>query len=260
VPAPRRPMARFHVRPEAIDRDRVVFDHEETRHLTRVLRLGPGELLRVLDGRGMEYTVRLEAISPKGAAGVILSRFPGRTESPCAITLAQGVPKGEKMEWIVKAVTELGVGRIVPLLTERCVVRLERGRWRERARRWQRVAKEAAKQCGRSVIPPVEPPRPLIEFLNERPTADVAICLWEGEGRGLREILGIKPTPISSAVLVIGPEGGLTPGEVDALRVRGFESASLGPRILRAETAGPAAVSLLQSRFGDLGGARGLLE
>ena len=253
-------MGKFHVRPEAIEADRVVFDHEETRHLTRVLRLGPGELLRAVDGRGMEYTVRLETISPRGAAGIILARFPGSTESPCAITLAQGVPKGEKMEWIVKAVTELGVSRIVPLLTERCVLRLEPGRWRERARRWQRVAKEAAKQCGRAVIPPVEPPRPLTEFLNERPTADLAICLWEGEVRGLGEILRVKPTAISSAVLVVGPEGGLTPGEVDASRDRGFESASLGPRILRAETAGPAAVSILQSRFGDLGGTRVSVE
>jgi 16S rRNA (uracil1498-N3)-methyltransferase len=246
-------MGKFHVRPEAIEADRVVFDHDETHHLTRVLRLGPGALVRAVDGKGMEYTVRLEFISPKGAAGTVLARSPCRTESPCAITLAQSVPKGEKMEWIVRTATELGVVRMAPLLTERCVVRLDPGRWRERARRWQRVAKEAAKQSGRSIIPIVDPPRPLADFLVERPTADLVTCLWEGETRGLQEILGTILVPLRSALLLAGPEGGLTPGEVEILREHGFKSASLGPRILRAETAGPAAVSIVQSRFGDLG-------
>jgi 16S rRNA (uracil1498-N3)-methyltransferase len=213
-----------------------------------------------VDGRGTEYTVRLETISPKGAMGTILARSRSFAESPCSITLAQAVPKGEKMEWIVKAVTELGVTRVLPLLTERCVVRLEPGRWRDRARRWQRVAKEAAKQCGRSVIPSIELPRPLTEFLDERPAADLALCLWEGEPRGLREIVGFIEVRIGSALLVVGPEGGLAPGEVEASRKRGFESASLGPRILRAETAGPAAVSILQARFGDLGATRESVE
>jgi len=249
-------MGKFHVRPEAIEADRVVFDHDETHHLVRVLRLGPGELVRALDGKGTEYTVRLESVSPKGAQGTILARSSLPTESPCAITLAQSVPKGEKMEWIVRAATELGVARVRPLLTERCVVRLEPGRGRERARRWQRVAKEAAKQCGRSVIPTVEPPSTLTEFLDQRPAADLALCLWEGEPLGLREILEAIRIPIASALLVVGPEGGLTSGEVAALRAAGFQSASLGPRILRAETAGPAAVSILQSRFGDLGAGR----
>ena len=161
------------------------------------------------------------------------------------------------MEWIVRAATELGVARVRPLLTERCVVRLEAGRGRERARRWQRVAKEAAKQCGRSIIPTVEPPSTLTEFLDQRPAADLALCLWEGEPQGLREILGAIRVPIGSALLVVGPEGGLSSGEVAALRAAGFTSASLGPRILRAETAGPAAVSIFQSRFGDLGAGRG---
>lgn len=249
-------MGKFHIRPEAIDRETVVFDQQETHHLVRVLRLGPGELVRAVDGRGTEYTVRLESVSVRGAAGTILSRSACPTESPLAITLAQSVPKGEKMEWVVRAVTELGIARVVPLITERCVVRLEPRRWRERARRWQRVAKEAAKQSGRSVIPPVEPPQTLAEFLTEPPTADLAVCLWEGASRGLAGILGAIYARVGSAILVVGPEGGLAPAEVASLRERGFESASLGPRILRAETAGPAVVSIFQSRFGDLGSAR----
>ncbi len=249
-------MTRFHVRPEAVEADRVVFDEQETRHLARVLRLRPGDSVQVVDGRGTEFTVRLESIETRAAAGTILARSSSVTESPLAITLAQGIPKGDKMEWIVRTVTELGVTRVVPLLTERSIVRLEPGRWRDRARRWQRVAKEAAKQCGRAVIPTVDAPRSIQELADAERAADLRLCFWEGERRGLREILDAARGPVASALLVVGPEGGLAPREVETLRGRGFTSAGLGPRILRTETAGPAGVSLLQARFGDLGAPR----
>lgn len=250
-------MTRFHVRPEAIAADRVVFDAEETRHLARVLRLAPGDCVHVVDGRGTEFTVRLESIEGRAAAGTILARSSSATESPLAITLAQGIPKGDKMEWIVRTATELGAARVVPLLTERSIPRLEPGRWRERARRWQRVAKEAAKQCGRAVIPTVDAPRSIREFADAERAADLALCLWEGERRGLSEVLDARRGPVASALLVVGPEGGLAPREVETLLARGFTSAGLGPRILRTETAGPVGVSLLQARFGDLGASRG---
>lgn len=249
-------MGKFHVRPEAIRGDRVAFDGQETRHLARVLRLGPGDLVQVVDGQGAEFQVRLESIEGRSATGTILARSTAASESLLAITLAQGIPKGDKMEWIVRTATELGVARIVPLLTERTVVRLEPGRWRDRVRRWQRVAKEAAKQCGRAVIPAVDAPRSLQEFAEADWKADLALCLWEGERRGLRELLAETAGRVTSALLVVGPEGGLAPREVEALAARGFKVAGLGPRILRTETAGPVGVALLQARFGDLGSPR----
>lgn len=249
-------MGRFHVRPEAVRADRVLFDAEETHHLARVLRLVPGDVVQVVDGQGAELTVRLESVEARAAAGTILARSSSQTESPLAVTLAQGVPKGDKMEWIVRTVTELGVVRVVPLLTERTIVRLEPGRWRDRTRRWQRVAKEAAKQCGRAVIPTVEAPRSLQEFAEARWSVDLALCLWEGARGGLSEVLEKTPGQVASALLVVGPEGGLARSEVEALETRGFKIAGLGSRILRTETAGPVAVSLLQARFGDLGGSR----
>jgi 16S rRNA (uracil1498-N3)-methyltransferase len=249
-------MPRFHVRPEAVEGERIRFDEAETRHLVRVLRLGPGDSVQVVDGRGSEFAVRLESVEGRSASGTILARASGASESPLVVTLAQGVPKGEKMEWIVRTATELGAARVVPLLTRRTIVRLEAGRWRERARRWQRVAKEAAKQCGRAVIPTVEAPRSIESFLQGDRTADLAVCLWEGERRGLSEVLAETEGPVASALLVVGPEGGLAPDEVDALRARGFRTAGLGPRILRTETAGPVGVALLQARFGDLGAPR----
>lgn len=246
-------MGKFHVRPEAIRGERVEFDPEETRHLVRVLRLGPGEIVRAVDGRGSEFVVRLESVEGREAVGRILSRSDRRLESPFPITLAQGIPKGDKMEWIVKTVTELGAVRVLPLLTERVIVRLPLSRWRERQRRWQRVAKEAAKQCGRPVIPAVEPVLTLDEFLaGEDPLPVLAICLWEGEPQGLRDLLASVPTAPASALLVVGPEGGLAAKEVELLRGHGIRTAGLGPRILRTETAGPVGVALLQSRFGDL--------
>jgi len=155
------------------------------------------------------------------------------------------------MEAIVRAATELGVARVRPALCERTIVRLEPGRWRDRARRWQRVAREAAKQCGRAVIPEVEAPRPLAECLATDEPADLGLCFWEGGGVPLHEALATTTAP-RSALLVVGPKGGLAPAEVEATRARGLTIVSLGPRILRTETAGPAVVAILQSRFGDL--------
>ena len=222
----------------------------------------PGDTVIASDGAGIDYTVRLETVGA-AATGTILASVRRLTESPLDVTLLQGVPKGDKMETIVRATTELGVARIWPVLTERTIVRLEPSRWRERARRWQRVAKEATKQCGRAVIPDVAIPRPLTEVLATLPEpipGERRVCLWEGEAPPLRSILDDLPTrgaPSSAPwLLLVGPEGGLGQGEVDAARARGFATVSLGPRVLRTETAGPTIVALVQFVLGDIGSAR----
>jgi 16S rRNA (uracil1498-N3)-methyltransferase len=160
------------------------------------------------------------------------------------------------MERIVRAATELGVARVCPVLTERTVVRLDLGRWHERARRWQRVAREATKQCGRAVIPVVEPPRPLGEWLAGLDAPDLALCLWEDAEIPLGEVLDAQVRAPRSLVLLVGPEGGLATSEVDVARAQGMTVARLGPRTLRTETAGPAILAILQARWGDLGLAR----
>ena len=244
-------MRRFTLPPERLVDGRVTFDAEESRHLSRVLRLRPGDTVVATDGAGRDYTVRLDSVG-ETTSGTVLDAAPGTPPSPLAITLVQGVPKGDKMEAIIRAATELGVARVWPALCERTIVRLEPSRWRDRARRWQRVAREAAKQCGRAVLPEVETPRPLAECLAGRERADLALCFWEGGGVALADVLGSAPAP-RSALIVVGPEGGLAPAEVEAARARGLTIASLGPRILRTETAGSAIVAILQARFGDLG-------
>jgi len=255
---------RFTIAPERIDGGRVVFDRDESRHIVRVLRLRPGDTVLAADGAGRDYTVRLETIGD-AATGTVLGVTARAAESPLRVTLVQSVPKGDKMEAIVRAATELGVVRVVPVTTERTIVTLEPSRWRERARRWQRVAKEAAKQCGRAVIPAVDVARPLAEFVALDEPADLRLCLWEaaasGQGGGQALPFGttltqsLPPTlsPHASIYLLIGPEGGLSRQEVESVRARGWGIVGVGPRILRAETAGPAITAVLQSRFGDLG-------
>jgi 16S rRNA (uracil1498-N3)-methyltransferase len=244
-------MRRVTLQPDDLAGGRVTFDAAESHHLTRVLRLRVGDTVLATDGRGRDFTVRLESVGER-ATGTVLAEAAGVAPSPLAITLIQGVPKGDKMEAIVRAATELGVACVRPALCARTIVRLEPGRWRDRARRWQRVAREAAKQCRRAVIPEVEPPRPLAEWLAASGAADLALCLWEGEGTPLGRLLAEATSP-HTAVVVIGPEGGLAPDEVATAGAHGFALASLGPRILRTETVGPAITAILQARFGDLG-------
>jgi len=261
---------RFTIAPERIRDGRVVFDRDESRHLARVLRLRPGDTVLATDGAGREYIVRLATVGDEATA-VVLGVGTTERESPIRITLLQAVPKGDKMESIVRASTELGVTRILPALTARTIVTLDSGRWRERARRWQRVAKEAAKQCGRAVVPPVEAPRPLVDALDLIDKADLRLCSYEGfadvaaggQGGGKARLLGttlaasLPPSlPAGSHIgLLTGPEGGFASEEIEEVRRRGWVVVGVGPRILRTETAGPAIIAVLQARFGDLGAA-----
>jgi 16S rRNA (uracil1498-N3)-methyltransferase len=244
-------MRRFTIAPDRILGGRVTFDALESRHLTRALRLKPGDTVIASDGAGHDYTVRLESVGAR-ATGTVLGVAARHVESPLAITLVQAVPKGDKMETIVRAATELGVAHVRPAITARTVVRLGAGAAAERAERWRRVAREAAKQCGRTVVPDVAVPVPLPACLDAARDSELALCLWEGEAPPLASACDTARRPRRAAVLV-GPEGGFEAAEVDAARHSGWHVTSLGPRILRTETAGPAIIAILQSRFGDLG-------
>ena len=166
---------RFHVRPERVEGNRLSFDAPEAKHMGRVLRLGEGDVVTAVDGTGRAYAVRLDAVTAAGATGTIVGAEAPAPESPLTVTLAQGIAKPDAMEAIIRAVTELGVSRIVPVITRRSVVRLVGTRAQDRVLRWQRVATEAAKQCGRAVIPPVSAPVDLLDLVSA-----------EGAGDGLR--------------------------------------------------------------------------
>ena len=243
-------MRRFAITPERIVDGRVTFDALESRHLTRALRLKPGDTVIASDGAGHDYTVRLDTVGGR-ATGTVLGAVARSVESPLAITLVQGVPRGDKMETIVRAATELGVTRVQPVVTARTVVRLGASASIARAERWRRVAREAAKQCGRAVVPDVAAPAPLLSCLDAARGSELAVCLWEGEAPPLATACDAAARP-RRAVVLVGPEGGLETAEIDAARRSGWSVASLGPRVLRTETAGPAVIAILQWCFGDL--------
>ena len=245
-------MRRFRIRPEDVAGDRLTLSAEETRHLTRVLRLGVGDVVEALDGAGTMLTVRIERVDRRGAEAVVLARATHPTESPLRLTLAQGMAKGDKLESIIRMATELGATAIVPLATARTVLTIERGGGASRLARWRRVAQEAAKQSGRSVVPDVTLPQTLEAWLAAREATDVLVCLWEGAEAPI--VSRLPKPPVAHATLVVGPEGGLEPGEAQTLEKAGAIVGNLGSRILRTETAGPVGLALLQERYGDLGG------
>jgi len=172
-----------------------------------------------------------------------------RPESPLALTLIQGVCRGERMDLVVQKAVELGAARILPVLTARSVPRLDGARAARRHAHWQAVAAAAAEQCGRAVVPEVAPPSPLREALAGATLPAVRYLLDPAAGAGPRAL----PPLGAAAALLVGPEGGLTDGERAAAEAAGFRGLRLGPRILRTETAGLAALAVLQALHGDLG-------
>lgn len=247
-------MTRFlHLAPDAVRGDRVIFAAAAAHHLGRVLRAAVGDVVEAVADGGALVSVRLTAIAPGRAEGVIVGRARLETESPLDLTLAQGLPKGDKMDGIVRMATELGVTRVVPLLTARTIVRLEPARRAARLDRWRRIAREAAQQCGRAAVPEIASPREISPWAREAGGAGLLVCLWEEASEPLDRRL--PPRPCARVTVVVGPEGGLAAEEVEELRTAGAVVAGLGPRLLRTDTAGAVAVALLQSRYGDLGTA-----
>ncbi|MEI7704252.1 MAG: RsmE family RNA methyltransferase [Deltaproteobacteria bacterium] len=233
---------RLHVPPERIEGAVARPDAPSLHYLAGVLRLAPGAPVEVFDGAGSAWdatfdgeTLRLGERRP--------APLPGAT-----VWLAFALARGEKGDWIVQKGTELGLSRIVPWQGERSVVRLEPGRASERARRWERIAAEAARQCGRSDVPEVAVPGTLAAALTA-PPGFVRLVFHAGAGAPIASVV----SPAAPGYLaVVGPEGGLTDREVDACLSAGCALASLGPRVLRAETAAVTAAALLQFLAGDL--------
>ncbi len=219
---------------------------DDARYLGRVLRLGPGAVVVLFDGRGGEYDAEILGRSRDTLTLRIGAHEPVDRESALAITLGQGISRGERMDLVVQKAAELGAARIVPLLCERGVVRLDERRARSRRDHWQRIAVSACQQCGRNRLPVIEPVTRLADWL---PDAGGGLVLAPGSAESLRSA---KPSA-GRLTLLIGPEGGLTDDEVARAGDAGFLPVSLGPRVLRTETAAVAALAAAQLLWGDLG-------
>jgi 16S rRNA (uracil1498-N3)-methyltransferase len=242
-------MHRFFAGDESFSRDLVVLTGTDASHICTVLRLQTGDKIQVLDGKGSLYVVQLTDIKTKLVKGEIISSEKVNTESPLTIHLGQSLIKGNKFDVILRKSVELGAKTITPLMTERTVVKNDGNK---KIARWQKIAEESCKQCGRSSIPNVsESIIRLDMFCRQGSEADLKLMFWELESEnGLKDI-NPKKTPSSVSVL-IGPEGGFTIEEVKTARSHGFQTVSLGPRILRAETAPLVVLSLLQFKWGDI--------
>lgn len=216
-------------------------------HIAKALRMRPGEALTLCDGKGTDFDGVLETVTDRQVTVRISASRPSQAEPTLAVTLYQGLPKGDKMDWIIQKAVELGVTAVVPVATRRSVARLE-GKADKKQERWQRIAAEAAGQCGRGILPAVERPLSWSQALS-RLSGEPALVFYEGGGRPLRELV----TPSTRRLSVfVGPEGGFDPEEIDAIRRQGGGVATLGPRILRCETAPLAALTLLMHLSGNM--------
>ena len=218
----------------------------------RVLRMKPGDEAFVFDGNGRELRCLFSSLESDRAVLEIIDELSNPVESPIRITLAQALVKGDKFELIVQKATELGVTGIVPLITQNADVRPIEERTGRRVDRWRRVSLEALKQCGRRTLVDVATPRPLRDFLRETNAAAgrVVLSFTESGGGPIAEVLrGASP---SEVVAVIGPEGGWSNDEVDLFIEASANLVSLGPRVLRTETAAIAAIALIQNHAGDV--------
>ncbi|AKU92134.1 16S rRNA (uracil(1498)-N(3))-methyltransferase [Vulgatibacter incomptus] len=245
-------MKRLLVPPERIGDGKARIRGESLHYLSRVLRVRVGEPLEIFDGRGAAWSGVLASIDAEEAI-VGLQGEPRRATRP-AITLAQGLAKGDKLDLVVQKATELGVTRFAPLRLERCVVQLDPAKGADRARRWRRIGEEAARQCGRADVPAVDEPATLRDFLDAAHQRGERIAvLWEEQDPGVRLGPWLEANAGEPLALIVGPEGGLTSAEVDLARSRGAEVLSLGTQVLRTETVGLAVLSIALHLAGELG-------
>lgn len=220
---------------------------DKAHHLRNVLRVREAAPLILFDGSGGEYRARVEAVERGRLTARVLEHCVVDRESPLDLTLGQGIARGERMDFAIAKAVELGVRAIDPLFTNRGQVKLEGQRLRKKLEHWRRVAASAAEQSGREYVPEVSEPRPLAAWL---PGDDggTRLVLAPDAATGLRDL-----PPARGVRLLIGPESGLSDSELAAAHDAGFRAVRLGPRVLRTETAGPAALAALQTLWGDLG-------
>lgn len=221
----------------------------QAHHVIHVLRLQVGAALTLFDGRGGEYVALIKRLDKSGLTLSVAERREVNRESPLGVVLAQGISSGERMDYTVQKCVELGITAIQPLTTQRSLVRLTSERADKRVGHWQSVAAAACEQCGRNVVPEILPVQPLMKWLGAAQSSreDARYLLSPHANTRLRELV----RPQGTLTLLVGPEGGWNPDETSAAVGAGFIPLTLGPRVLRTETAAVAALAALQAVWGD---------
>jgi len=246
-------MRYFFIEPSLVTGAVVSITGTEAHHIKNVLRLKPGDGLKLFDGTGFEYAAVITRVSAKDVAVKIERKRKAAAPPGARIIVAQAFLKEKKMDDLVRKLCELGVARWVPFFSQRSIPRPDAKRLAGRCRRWQRIATEAVKQCRRIDMPRIGDALSFEEVLDISDSCDLKLVFWENESSLLAKDLASGDNLPRKIMVMLGPEGGFTGQEINMVRDRGFNSAGLGPRILRAETATIAAVSLVQYLFGDMG-------
>ena len=243
-------MHRFYPDPEKSRDDLVFLTPEDSRHAMTVLRLKPGARVEVISG-GLPWLAEIAGEEDRTVCVRKLTPL-SSTEPKLAVTLFQGIPKADKMDWIIQKATELGVNRIVPVEMARCVVRLSRADGEKKLERWRKICREAGKQSGRCVLPEILPPMTIRQLITLDFLPALNVVPWEEAGCFGPLALHKAHPGAESLGILIGPEGGISPEEILLLKTRDFIPITLGKRILRTETAGMASVAALMCLYGEM--------
>ena len=242
-------LTRVHVAVPLAPGNEIALPEGAATHLSRVLRLGVGDACVLFNGDGRDYPARIVAAGKRELRVAIELAIVVERESPLRLVLLQGIARGEKMDLILQKATELGVSAVLPLRSQRSEVKLDDARAGKRHAHWQSVVIAACEQSGRAVVPPVGAPGSLPAVLAALPAGGLRLLL---DPDGALSLPALQLPPATPVLLAVGPEGGWSPVDREHLGAAGFQGLRLGPRILRTETAGLAAISALQARFGDL--------
>ena len=228
---------------------------DQLRYLRNVLRLKTGDALTLFDGRGFEYSALITGLGGRRAQVKVTAKNRIPEEPAPKITLAQALPKGAKLEWIIQKATELGASVILPFTSARSIPKIQENKKEEKLSRWRKIAAEAAEQCGRFDVPEIPGILTFEKALERAAAGSLKVIFWEAESeRSLREVLGDNAVGIKDVFVVVGPEGGFGLAEIDRARASGFVTASLGKRVLRVETAALAVLAILQYALGGFTG------
>lgn len=243
-------MQKFLIPDTAITGTSAVIDGQDAKHICRVLRLEKGDDLSLTNGKGTDYQGCITDITPSRVTLELTGSQASTTESPLHLTVCSGMLKHQKMDEVIKGLTQLGVTEWIPFFCERAIPTPASKALAKRTTRWQTIARESIKQCRRSTLVAISSPQSFDQVLDHAKGFDRRIAFWEESGTPLSEL--VSPAPAASAILLIGPEGGFSKAEITRAEQAGFTSYSLGPRILRAETAALCSAALVQHLMGDI--------
>lgn len=223
---------------------------QDAKHISKVLRFNTGDQIQITNGDGTDFTAEIVSITPGDIALNIIEAHDSSTESLLELTLCSGMLKDKKMDLVIRHVTQLGIHKWVPFFCERSIPTPDKKKIEKRRTRWKNIAKESLKQCQRSRLPQIAPPQTFEALLTHAMGYDLKIAFWE---KATRKLALLKPEKTTNkVVLLIGPEGGFSKKEIKMAKEKGFLSYSLGPRILRAETASISSCTLIQHILGDI--------